>query len=310
MNVKMPTRVDVRAVAAWPPCRVFPKGTNRKFQKPSHNALRKIKMAKIRVKNGANAVALLRALLYLSGTLSVSAFVPPHPKTTSCAAPAASSSLFATTAPTVQMADSSHPLIQKANEFIYTQSGFYSPYDESAFSDEFVFRGPYVGPLTKRDYLSTMSTFGIYRAIPDISPNAFGWSIDPNDPNRVWFLVRNTGTFDGEPLGLGNGLTFPPNGKQVEGCPETFSILFDEDQKVKYLSVGYVADRFEGNTDGKGAAVGVFNAVGLPLPKPGRILRFAQWFYTEVVGGGPLFYSTQGIPRWWTNKDIASDGYS
>lgn len=201
-------------------------------------------------------------------------------------------------------------LIQLANEFMHKQSGFYSPHDEAAFSDEFVFRGPYIGPLNKEDYLKTMDVFGIYKAIPDISPNAFGWSVDPADPNRVWFLVRNTGTFTGEPgLGLGNGQNFPPNGASIQGCTETFSITFDGERKVKYLTVGYVSDRFEGNTAGKGAAVGIFNAIGLPFPSPGPLLSFAQWFGTEVVDGGPLSYSTGRIPGWWTSQDKASEGY-
>ena len=208
------------------------------------------------------------------------------------------------------LATPDHPLIELANKYMYQGSGFYSPYDESMFSEEFVFRGPYIGPLTKKDYFSTMDTFGIYKAIPDISPNCFGWSIDPQDPNRVWFMVRNTGTFTGEPgLGLGAGLYFPPNGAKLEGCPETFSITFDEDQKIKYLTVGYVADRFEGNTTGKGAAVGIFNAIGLPFPSPGPLLQFLQWFITEVANQGAYSYSTEGIPEWWTSKEVATDGY-
>ena len=110
-----------------------------------------------------------------------------------------------------------------------------------------------------------MDTFGIYKAIPDINHNAFGFTIDPLNENKVWFMVRNTGTFTGEP-GLGLGVThFPPNGAELKGCPETFSMEFDKDKKIKYLTVGYVADRFEGNTKGKGAAVGIFNAIGFPV---------------------------------------------
>jgi len=88
--------------------------------------------------------------------------------------------------------------------------------------------------------------------VEDINPNAWGFSIDPKDPNRVWFLVRNSGTISGKPF-LPDTLNFKPEkGGEVNGCPETFSIIFDDDEKVKYLSVGYVADRFEGNTYGKG----------------------------------------------------------
>lgn len=57
--------------------------------------------------------------------------------------------------PPVQVADPNNPLIQLANEFTYTKSGFYSPYDEDAFSDDFVFRGPYmyVSSLSLRRYM-------------------------------------------------------------------------------------------------------------------------------------------------------------
>ena len=133
---------------------------------------------------------------------------------------------------------------------------------EELFSDEFIFRGPAIGPLNRADYLQILGTFGIYTAFPDIKPNAFGFTVDPEDPSRVWFLVRNSGTNTG-PLGLGLGLSWPASGNAVEGAPETFSIKFDADGRVKLLTVGYVADRFEGNTGGSGAALGLMKVAGL-----------------------------------------------
>ena len=50
-----------------------------------------------------------------------------------------------------------------------------------------------------------MDTFKVYEAFPDISPNPFGFAVDPIDEQRVWFFVRNTGTNSG-PFGLGYGL--------------------------------------------------------------------------------------------------------
>jgi len=201
-------------------------------------------------------------------------------------------------------------LIQKAEDILYNKSGFYSDYEADVFSEQFVFRGPNIGPLNKKDYLQTMDAFGIYKAIPDINPNAWGFSIDPNNSNKVWFMVRNTGTFNGENFAPGS-INMKPNGATLEGCPETFSILFDDEQKVKYLSVGYVADRFEGNTGGKGAAVGIFNAIGLPFPKVGILQRLAQWIGTEVIVGstGGLSYSVKDVPEWWTDENVGSDGY-
>ena len=67
-------------------------------------------------------------------------------------------------APPVQVAAADDPLVKLANEFIYEKSGFYSPYAADAFADDFVFRGPVIGPLNKADYLSTMDTFKVYMA--------------------------------------------------------------------------------------------------------------------------------------------------
>lgn len=200
-------------------------------------------------------------------------------------------------------------LISKAKDIIYSKSGFYSPYDSSIFSEEFVFRGPNIGPLNKADYLATMDAFKLYNSIPNINPNAWGYSIDPTNPNRVWFMVRNTGTFDGDAL-LPNLINYKANGREIEGSPETFSIIYDEEEKLKYLSVGYVSDRFEGNTEGKGAAVGIFKAVGIPYPKAGLLLRFAQWFGSEIDSNNGLTYSKkEDLPSWWTDETRCSDGY-
>ena len=250
----------------------------------------------------------------ISGGRTASAFSSASSSARRCTAlcPASSASvLLAATYDSVEMADtaanSASILVERAKDIVYNKSGFYSKYDMEAFAEDFVFRGPYIGPLNRRDYLDTMDAFGIYNAFPDLCPNAWGFSIDPKDPNRVWFMVRNTGTFNGTPLAPGT-LNYQPNGAKLEGCPETFSIIFDEEQKVKYLSVGYVADRFEGNTDGKGAAVGIFHVIGLPFPKVGPVLKFVQYFASEIIRQPPLSYSTD-VPEWWTDSRKASDGY-
>jgi len=267
---------------------------------------------------GASTALFALSAVGISGGRTASAFSSASSSARRCTAfcPASSASvLLATAYDSAEMADtaasSASPnaniLVDRAKDIVYNKSGFYSKYDSDVFSEDFVFRGPYIGPLNRRDYLDTMDAFGIYNAFPDISPNAWGFSIDPKDPNRVWFMVRNTGTFNGSPLAPGT-LNFQPNGAKLEGCPETFSIIFNEDRKVKYLSVGYVADRFEGNTDGKGAAVGIFHVIGLPFPKVGPVLKFVQYFASEIIRQPPLSYSTD-VPEWWTDNRKASDGY-
>lgn len=203
-------------------------------------------------------------------------------------------------------------ILQAANTFLYTGSGFYSPPREDLLADDFVFRGPVVGPLNKQDYLDTLASFGVYTAYPDISPNAFGFTVDPENPLRVWFLVRNTGTNTG-PFGLGFGLNLPPSGNTARGLVETFSITFDEARKVKLLTVGYLADRFDekSNTGGYGAALGLLTAAlgGGPagaLASNKYVQRIANAFTPK---GGPRTVSDEeDVPAWWPFKERGAEG--
>lgn len=214
-------------------------------------------------------------------------------------------------APPVQVAAADDPLFKLANEFIYEKSGFYSPYAADAFADDFVFRGPVIGPLNKADFLSTMDTFKVYKAFPDISPNAFGFAVDPAEPRRVWFFVRNTGTNTG-PFGLGYGLEAPPSGSAVIGVPEAFSVTFDETERVKLLTVGYVADRFQGNTGGVGAAFGLLRVAGIPLPG-GFLYRAVVALSNRLPGATAKTCSKrEEVPAWWLEQSEARgpDGYN
>ena len=202
-------------------------------------------------------------------------------------------------------------LVDRAEVFINSQSGFYSPYEAAMFAEDFVFRGPVIGPLNKADYLSTMDTFKVYRAFPDISPNAFGFSLDPEDDRRVWFFCRNTGTNSG-PFGLGYGLEAPPSGNKVVGVPEAFSITFDADERVRLLTVGYVADRFQGNTGGVGAAFGLLRVAGIPLPG-GLLYRVAVALSNRLPGATAKSCSKrEDVPQWWLDVSEARgpDGYN
>lgn len=43
-----------------------------------------------------------------------------------------------------------------------------------------------------------MSSFRLADAFPDMSPNPYHWRVDPYEPNRVWFTVRNVATHTGD----------------------------------------------------------------------------------------------------------------
>jgi hypothetical protein len=206
----------------------------------------------------------------------------------------------------VKSASRSEQLLAKAEEFTKTGNGFYCPPDASLLSEEFVFRGPVVGPLNKKDYLHTLGEcFQIYKAFPDISANAWGFSIDPENPNKVWFMVRMTGTMENDWQLAANLPAIPANGKLVKGPPETHSILYDDEMKVKCLTVGYVADRNEGNTNGSCAAFGLMEGIGYKLP-PLQIYRIASEL-TNGFMGGPIAFSTD-LPKWWPHEGRLNDG--
>lgn len=217
--------------------------------------------------------------------------------------------LYVETTPsnTDTLESSSEQLLAKAKDFVYNGSAFFSPPIESYFSEEFVFRGPIIGPLNKKDYLFTLGEcFKVFEAFPDVSPNAWGFSIDPENPNRVWFMVRITGTFEKDWTIVPNLFTIPANGIKVKGAPETYSILFDDDMKVKALTVGYVADRFEGNTNGFGAAFGMLQAVGYKLPSPPNPLFRLLNELTNGLPGNPKAFS-KDVPKWWPHEGRLDD---
>ncbi len=51
--------------------------------------------------------------------------------------------------------------------------------------------------LSKDEYLKSVRSFQLKEAIPDLTPNAYDWRVDPYEPNRVWFTIRTTGTHTG-----------------------------------------------------------------------------------------------------------------
>mmetsp|Transcript_21815 Transcript_21815/g.39139 ORF Transcript_21815/g.39139 Transcript_21815/m.39139 type:complete len:314 (-) Transcript_21815:11-952(-) len=130
------------------------------------------------------------------------------------------------------------------------------------FADDFEFCAPVVGPITKKEYLQALGTFKILDAFPDSNSNYHFFRVDPFEPDRVWFQTRKTGTNTGEFMGK------PATGKVLHFPPESYSMKFNSDGKVREFTVGYVMDRRAGNTGGLGGAFGYFYGVGRPLPIP------------------------------------------
>ena len=62
-------------------------------------------------------------------------------------------------------------------------------------------------------------------SFPDQAPAA-GRSVDPFEPNRVWFTIRTTGTHKG-PIKFGRA-TYEATGANIQGPPECCSYTFNE----------------------------------------------------------------------------------
>ena len=210
------------------------------------------------------------------------------------------------------------------NEVTDTEEAYFSPdelismtkdYLENPspdwWSEDFVFRGPVIGPLCKKDLVNTLgANSDLQKAFPDLQMNPFGFSADdPIDKNRVWFFVRPRGTFTGPFNHPTKGLIEPTNAAYI-APPEVRSVIFDASGKIKYQSVGYVADRFTGDTTGgRGAVFGQYAVMGEELdPNPGSwTLTFLQKL-SEYLPDVPRSYSRpEDIPDWWKDERMGAE---
>jgi len=130
----------------------------------------------------------------------------------------------------------------------------------ACLADDFEFVAAVVGPIGKKEYLGALESFRLEDSF-DITPNFFGFSVDPTQTNRVLFFNRQEATQTNAFMGaepIENKLILPP---------QTYHMDFNEQGDLKEFGF-YTADRRYGNTGGLGGAFGYFYGVGKPLPIP------------------------------------------
>jgi len=133
-------------------------------------------------------------------------------------------------------------------------------------AESFTFSGPVVGPLTKKEFLSTFGSFNFNEAFPDIDYQYRDMRVCPYDPNRVWYTSSPTGTHK-QTLNIGDK-SYPPTNQKWISPPECGSMQFNDDGECISLTGGYIMDRRIGNTNGLGGVFGICEALGLPSPFP------------------------------------------
>lgn len=86
-------------------------------------------------------------------------------------------------------------------------------------------------------------------------------------------------------------------------------MVFDEQGKIKHITVGYVTDRFTGDTTkGKGAVFGLYEVMGIGVPGDvgSAFLRVTQSL--SGIFKLPISYSAdKDLPAWWTDKRRGAD---
>ncbi len=125
---------------------------------------------------------------------------------------------------------------------------------------------PIVGPLAKQEFCTIFGGFKLKAAFPNSRGNYFGFTVDPIEPNRIWFFSRAKMTHTGE-LTFGANV-FPPTGKEVVNTPQILSMSFDAEGRVYKFTGGYSIDRTVGNCGGLGGVFGIIHSLGGTLPFP------------------------------------------
>jgi len=151
-------------------------------------------------------------------------------------------------------------LLSRARYVLGPECGIGTKDGAACLAEDIEFCAAVVGPIARKEYVAALDSFSLEDAF-DISPNFFGLTVDPLQPNRVWFMNRVRGVHTGEFRGA------EPTGKEIVYPPQSMHLDFDEEGKVREFGF-YTADRRQGNTGGLGGAFGFMYGVGKPLPIP------------------------------------------
>ena len=176
------------------------------------------------------------------------------------------------------------------------------------YSNDYVFRGPIVGPINREDLVRTNTIFGLDTAFPDLDRKAFGFCVDPDNPYRVLFFERWRATHTGE-LCVQGLPSLPPTGRTSTSPAFPFSVCWDPDGKIIYEHLTTAVDRFEGNTKGKVAVFGLLETAGLPLDNNvgNQVLVFQQKLNRFLNGPAQVYSKKEDVPTWWRSEAVGAE---
>ena len=176
------------------------------------------------------------------------------------------------------------------------------------YADDYIFRGPIVGPVNRKDLVQTNTWFGLEKAFPDLDRQTFGFTVDPENPFRVLFFERWKATHSGD-LSIQGLPVGPASWRRSVSPVMPFSITFNPDGKIIYECLTTAVDRFEGNTNGKVAVFGLLETAGVSLDNNigNPILIFQQKLNRFFNGPGQIYSKEEDVPSWWKSKAIGAE---
>jgi hypothetical protein len=125
-------------------------------------------------------------------------------------------------------------LILRAKDII-TNRGIGLKDGGACLAEDFIFRAQFV-EVDRKGFVGALESFNLEDSFV-ISQSLFGWTVDPTQPNRVWFLNRQEGAFTGSPF---QGVA--PTGETIVLPPQTYHMDFNTDGQVTAFGF-YTADR-------------------------------------------------------------------
>lgn len=188
---------------------------------------------------------------------------------------------------------------------------------ESMISEDFVFKSPEIGPISKQDFVNLMNYYqynglDLGSAIPDLTVSYEGWHQDPHDPWRIWAVARYSGTHTGTATLPGSGLTLSPSKDPDEQDrfttgPELQSFKWTPSKKLIFQTVGYIGDPYTGSGQGHGSLDGLLVSMGLPplyLETTEPIRNVQGWFSQfQLSETSPRMKSSYSyLPQWWHER--------
>jgi len=198
-------------------------------------------------------------------------------------------------------------VIEKTKEYVKIQESSDPFTYEDVFDEEYVLRGPVIGPINRADLQTSQKGLGLFEAYPNVNIDTFGYTIDPENPYRCLYFARWRAVHEND-LDV-YGTIYPPTGVEAETPISVFSVVWTPQGKIIYEQVGAVVDRFEGNTQGKGAVFGLLHNAGLDISgNPGdAVFQFTQRLGHFIGGLGRSWSEESKIPSWWKSKSRGAD---